>query len=765
MSRQTLLSFSAASSIPAPSLSQSSSSNVVSPSSRRTPLPPDARLIMVESDAESDDDRPNHTADADEDDVYPTNQPLVSLSSGHQTDDMWAHNEHLFSHPAKVFACSIAQNLETPLSSQNSQPAFDTLSEQIITFVESISNMIETNSDVFEAAKQITSNDHLELLPFNEIHSLFNSICEKLSWAIKALNNDGGIQRNLKGEIIKKALSLMTKIHLLENAFLNLLVYKRGIDVGDTDENVLLKWIEIGLGIQEPNPLQRLYIASIKIAISRGYSKYADGFYQRVVTSQGYITNAWEKNCTFIEFAASLGSVPDPDIKTCLTRTAGNFDALITLLAKQDEFWIPWLKPDRHAFAFNNGCYIANKNVFISFNKTGTPMMPDGKQCPTACKFHPQDVLPQWLTCNDYMDIPTPSMDLIMKTQKLSPAIMRCYYSMLGRAQYNLGEMDNWQVALYIKGHAGTGKSTLYGLVQSWYNPEDVGTLSNNVESTFGMSMVAKKFVIIGDDLGEKFSLDQQVFQNMVSGNPVSLPQKNKHALEKRWDVPILMSGNFYPGYKDNGGGAFSRRLFIINYKYPVVAQNPELPMHLRNEIAASIIKCNRAYQSMISRLSHNLKNGKTFWDAVPEEFKLEKMNVQQSCNPMMDFLNSGKVVYGHKETIYIPIPKFKKAFLEHCMENNLPRMVWQVSRYENELHQMSVSIGVKRERREYPRLPPNTPAGNPRPLLITDVFLKGCDLATTNALSLVTSESIAQADQAIIADALDEPLPKRTKK
>ena len=119
------------------------------------------------------------------------------------------------------------------------------------------------------------------------------------------------------------------------------------------------------------------------------------------------------------------------------------------------------------------------------------------------------------------------------------------------------------------QGLGDTGKSTLLKFVSTFYNPEDVGVLADNIEEKFGASMLAGKFIVIGDDLGEKFSMNQQLFQNMASGNFVSMPKKGDDAVVAEWVTQFLLSGNELPDYKDKSG-SFSRRLIIIHYsKHP----------------------------------------------------------------------------------------------------------------------------------------------------------------------------------------------------
>lgn len=494
--------------------------------------------------------------------------------------------------------------------------------------------------------------------------------------------------------------------------------------------------------LSNSNATQRLYQIASKRALKLQYARYKDCFMRRIVTSDGFITNAWEKACTFLEFVQDMTKDPDGEILHLATSALNTMDNVAELLKKMREALIPWLKPDRHVFAFRNGCYMAKQESFVLFSREAVPTMPDGSLCPIACKYHDVEVDPRWMT-GDPMEIPTPLMDFIMDTQQLSPDVKRVYFSMLGRALYDLGEMDNWQVFLFVKGAAETGKSTLLKFMGSVYNTEDVGILSNNVESTFGASMISDKFVVIGDDLGENFALDQQLFQNMCSGNDVSLPQKNKRALVLKWNTQLLMAGNVIMDYRDNFG-SFSRRLLIIHYSKPVMHVDPTIPDRLRQEIGAAIIKCNRCYRNMVRRLNWLLnlpEHRVTFWDAIPECFRIEKANVMQCSNSIMSFLHSGALVFG--SSLYMPKAMFLEQLQTHCAQINMPKARFQPTLYEGPFASMQLSISQGKQKRAYPRN-----SANER----VDMWVLGCDLATSEVTSKAF-ENIAAAAAAAAAN------------
>jgi ABC-type cobalamin/Fe3+-siderophores transport system ATPase subunit len=79
----------------------------------------------------------------------------------------------------------------------------------------------------------------------------------------------------------------------------------------------------------------------------------------------------------------------------------------------------------------------------------------------------------------------------------------------LGRNIYNVGDLDTWQVLMFIKGVAGSGKSTLGKIAARFYNQADVAVISSNIEEKFGLAPIADKFMFVCLEVKEKFGLNQ----------------------------------------------------------------------------------------------------------------------------------------------------------------------------------------------------------------------------------------------------------------
>ena len=89
---------------------------------------------------------------------------------------------------------------------------------------------------------------------------------------------------------------------------------------------------------------------------------------------------------------------------------------------------------------------------------------------------------------------------------------------MLGRSTFDLGELDKFQYFLWIMGTGNTGKSTILKFVKAFYDVSDIGFISNSIESTFGWSPHANKFLCIADDIKNDAKYNDGDLQTMTSG-------------------------------------------------------------------------------------------------------------------------------------------------------------------------------------------------------------------------------------------------------
>jgi hypothetical protein len=256
-------------------------------------------------------------------------------------------------------------------------------------------------------------------------------------------------------------------------------------------------------------------------------------------TVNGHNTTAYVRLCTIEDFPAEhMTKEAHAEIWGTLTGGQRAEQHLINVLRRFRLPEFPDLVRCRHTFAFRNGIYYGKTRTFTPYDHGSTvqtytyqrvneinmqtaeilaqhdpqdqdfaanPSAPSAASRPTVERE--SDVAQQKLAACHYIDLDldpanatrgseeifTPVLDKIFNDQKLPTRVQHRVMALLGRMFYDVGELDDWQVMLFIKGLAGTGKSTLLKLLERCYAPEDVGVVSNNMEAKFGLAPLANK--------------------------------------------------------------------------------------------------------------------------------------------------------------------------------------------------------------------------------------------------------------------------------
>ena len=153
-----------------------------------------------------------------------------------------------------------------------------------------------------------------------------------------------------------------------------------------------------------------------------------------------------------------------------------------------------------------------------------------------------------------------------MNHQGFDENVQKWMYILIGRLLYEVNELDQWQVMPFLKGQAGTGKSTITGKIcKAFYEYTDVGMLSNNSEKQFGLSSFYNKLLFIAPEIKNDLKVDQAEMQGIISGEDVVVAEKHKTAQMVEWKVPGIIAGNEVPGWIDNAG-SISRRIVVFQF-------------------------------------------------------------------------------------------------------------------------------------------------------------------------------------------------------
>jgi len=452
--------------------------------------------------------------------------------------------------------------------------------------------------------------------------------------------------------------------------------------------------------------------------------------YREIYTKSGYYTYAWKRETSIEKFVyKSCQKELNYEQWHNLTVDKTNGKNVISFLSITDDHQFLELRKNRHVFSFTNGVYIAKNydsrtDIYSDrFYKYGTyPALPSDT---VASKYFNYEFnMFEELDVNDWYTIPTPFLQSILdfqfKNEDEYEEICKWMYILIGRMIYQVGDLDDWQVIGFIKGLAGTGKGTiLTKIIKQFYEPDDVGILSNDGESTFGVSGFYDKLIFIAPEVKGDIKLPQAQFQGMVSGEDIVVSVKYKTPQNLVWKTPGMLAGNETPNYTDNSG-SLSRRLLIFTFmnKVPKKSVDPLLGKKLKLEIPYILKKANIAYLDAVNKYGK-----KSIWEVVPKYFIKNQQELTRNTNALMSFLDSGLVEYGND--MYVRETVFKNAFNTFCKENNFKKCKYNKDLYSlpfaNSEEKHDVKIGpISRRKLKYPRNTNNTCHGT---------FITGMDL------------------------------------
>lgn len=438
------------------------------------------------------------------------------------------------------------------------------------------------------------------------------------------------------------------------------------------------------------NCFQNLILYLLTILAKRGWRRQSDQCMERIYTGDGFDTHAWRP---VMDIKTFVYSVTQMDVNYQhwynLTQNPSNAGNSIKYLTNVCDLHFIDVVKDRKLFSFPNGIYESaiwneDKQIYEDRWYPHCKNHDDSNSgyisydiCPkrSACKYF-ETPFENYDDFDDWYDIPTPHFQSILDYQEFPEDVCRWMYILLcGRLLHEVGDLDEWQVMPFLKGKAKTGKSTILTRVcKQFFHALDVGVISNNVETKFGLSAVEGKMLFIAPEVGSKFQLEQCDFQTMISGEDTSVAVKFQTAKAVRWTVPGAMAGNQSPGYSDNQG-SISRRLIVFAFRNKVTKGDTQLGKKLDGEIAALIKKGNLAYIDAVN------KYGKCdIWTILPKYFHDTRDEEAEASNILVGFMKSDEVEYD--PGYFCAKDKFLGSLREYCVSNGFSSVSWNKDQF-----------------------------------------------------------------------------------
>ena len=403
--------------------------------------------------------------------------------------------------------------------------------------------------------------------------------------------------------------------------------------------------------------------------------RFKTAFYAPVLTTDGQNSRFYTHYQDQSDFIYKVVTPMElhPVVYDALTLKPGTPAHMINLLEKIPDIRCPMLHRQRSFFSFDNGIFDAATCTLHSFRPSNA--IPDHTEIDTtttsanyfACAI-PTHYMDEAL---DPMDIPTPFFDSILVTQKFTASMKFWMFVMCGRLFHDVRTLDDWQVALFIRGVAGSGKSTILKLLSYIYQRNDVGIMMSDGQSTFSDEHLVDKYIVLAMDLDKTTTFSQTRFNSFVSGEMVSINRKFKTALMQEWKAMLAMASNGPPPWHDVAGN-MARRIMIFMFNVPVIHSDANLFEKCVQEVPHTIVKMARCYLKAVRAYG-----GRSLWerDILPPELHQSRNAYLVSCNPSSSFLQSDHVVMGvgFQEELTLFEAAMNRYMTEHRLGTRAP--------------------------------------------------------------------------------------------
>lgn len=374
--------------------------------------------------------------------------------------------------------------------------------------------------------------------------------------------------------------------------------------------------------------------------------------YQEVITDDGHRTNSFKVYCDIDELCNKAPNLVTQGAQWLTTTEKPSIPAWCANYMKvtDTEYFFPWLKREQWVWSFRNGIYDGFQDRFWKYGDAEirqNPLSPYNRKEASA-KYIDKDFdlsLMDDAKREDPSLIKVEPVDIICDSQNFSEEVRSLLWALIGRLYFPIRMRDNWQVVLWFKGVAGTGKSTLVHAIRSVYDAGDVGIMSNNIEPQFGLMGFRHSFLLVAPEVKSSFSLDSAMFQTMASGDEISIARKNLEAVSMSgWTVQSVYSSNVYPRWVDSSG-SIQRRIIPFIFSVAVKNQKTGLDDMFKDRIDAFIVRSCRTYQKKLDIVQNT-----NIWDHVAEEFKIARKDVGRQTTELVRFLDE-YLVLSEEET------------------------------------------------------------------------------------------------------------------
>lgn len=147
-----------------------------------------------------------------------------------------------------------------------------------------------------------------------------------------------------------------------------------------------------------------------------------------------------------------------------------------------------------------------------------------------------------------------------------------------------------YQIALYVYGPGGTGKSTFTNMISHLLGPTaSVTTNLRNLQSRFGLSPLKDKLLLIISELPLTLGSEPQILKNIIGGDVLTSEEKYKTPTQMLPNSFVIVTSNTVWNFQNSSTG-IARRFVYIVFSYKPKETNNNLFNLTKNNQATGIL-------------------------------------------------------------------------------------------------------------------------------------------------------------------------------
>lgn len=163
--------------------------------------------------------------------------------------------------------------------------------------------------------------------------------------------------------------------------------------------------------------------------------------------------------------------------------------------------------------------------------------------------------------------------------------------ALMGQTRLRTVRNDPYKQIIIITGKAGTGKSVVSELMESWVIPSQVTTINAQfIDGHTSSSFVDKKLVFI-DEITKVKNSGLEILLPLGPGARVAINPKHEEPRSEVMTANLVISGNQPPDFKGSGDN-FLRRSVHFAHKHEIIRKNKHINVEMAKSSGHALIAC-----------------------------------------------------------------------------------------------------------------------------------------------------------------------------